>query len=67
METSLPLFTPIYNYFGDRPTALAQRCWHCLSTVGAPDENSRFRIELSPDGRRVAMQRTLQNNGYLAD
>jgi Tol biopolymer transport system component len=33
-----------------------------LGTVGAPDENDLIAPELSPDGRRVMVQRTVQGN-----
>ena len=33
-----------------------------LGTLGAPDENNLFDPALSPDGRRVAVERTVQGN-----
>ena len=38
------------------------RAGKALGTVGAPDENSLTAPRLSPDGRRVAVYRTVQGN-----
>jgi serine/threonine protein kinase len=41
------------------------RSGNVLGTLGAPDENNLFDPSLSPDGRRVAAERTIQGNTDL--
>ena len=41
------------------------RSGKALSTLGAPDENNLTSPRLSPDGRRVAIYRTLQGNADI--
>ena len=38
------------------------RSGKALGSIGAPDENDLVNLNLSPDGQRVAVQRTVQNN-----
>jgi len=47
---------------GRRQFTWFDRTGRLLGTLGAPDENGLIGLSLSPDGRRVVTNRTVQNN-----
>src|SRR5262249_19792362 len=47
---------------GRRQLTWFDRSGKAVGTLGAPDENGLQEVSLSPDGRRVAVQRTVQRN-----
>src|SRR5689334_2524114 len=46
--------------YGRRQLAWIDRAGRQVGTVGGPDENAPLNPSLSPDGRRVAVQRVVQ-------
>jgi Tol biopolymer transport system component len=50
---------------GSRQLTWFDRSGKALGTLGPPDENNLLFPRLSPDGRRVAVNRTVQGNGDI--